>query len=620
MKKTAKLLSVLLCITILFSFPVCAKASTKTGSIFTSSKYTHQSQFDNCVISQGVDLSKHNGTVDFVKMKKAGVKYVILRAGYRGYGEKGSLCKDIKFEEYIKAAAKAKLNIGIYFYSQAITATEARAEAKYTYNIIKNYKSYITLPVAFDYEFAEVSDGRFDAAWSSGKLNKTKCTKIARAFCEKIKSLGFKPMIYANKSFLSEVLNGESLSKSYPIWLANYTTKTTYSGSFYIWQFSSTGKIDGVSGNVDANFLYSGQSLVPVANNFTVEPIPDQAYTGEEIMPDINVSYKGKTLKSAYDYYLEISNNTNIGTSTVKVTGLRSYSDVDITSCKFLIVPTKANTPEMTKREVNALSLKWEAHPDCNGYRVSYVKDGKLVTLTTVKETACRVTGLNAGSNYNIVVQAYKTVNGVNYYGIRSDELHTMTRPGRVTGVKTSSRTDTTLTLKWDAQPQSDKYVVYKYNANAKKYEIIGETAGGSRNKFKITNLKANTRYKFKVRAVKTNEFGKVMNATKSAAYGDYTSPKAPKIKSASSNAYKKITVKHTKIGYARGYQVRWSTTSSFKQNKKTKTFIGAKSVRNTVSTARSTESYYVKVRAYIIRKGKIYYSPWSEAEHVYTR
>ncbi len=620
MKKLTKITSVMLLLAMLFSFPLTARAQTTSGSIFTSSTYTHQSQFDGAKIIQGVDLSKHNGTVDFAKMKKAGVKYVILRAGYRGWADEGTLNKDSKFEEYIKAASKQGLSIGIYFYSQAITTSEAKAEADYTVNVIKNCKKHINLPVAFDYEFAEVEKGRFDSAWRKGTLDKTKCTSIAKAFCKEIKAKGYQPMIYANKSFLSEVLDGKTLGKTYPIWLANYATKTTYDGSFYIWQFSSTGKIDGVSGNVDSNFLYSSSNLLPVSNDFTADAIADCAYTGSAIMPNFNVKYNGKLLIKGNDYYVTFNNNINIGTATVTVTGVNGYKDVNPTTFKFLIVPTKAAAPVLTKRGVDTMSFNWAAHSNADGYRVSYVADGKLNPLATVKTTSCSVSGLTSAHNYHIVVQAYKVVNGSVYYGIKSDELYTMTKPAKVKTVKTASRTNTSIKLKWTKQSQADKYIVYKYNAGDKKYEIISEVTGGKNNTFDVTGLKANTKYKFKIRAVKVNEKGKTMNGSASAAFADYTSPNAPKLKSAYSNETKKITVKHRKTSGAYGYQVMWSTTSTFTQNYKKKTFYGSNNLTNKVTAYKSGGSYYVRVRSFIKRNGKNYYSPWSDSEHVYTK
>ena len=622
MRKTSKMVSVLICIAILFSFPVCAKASTKTGSIFTSSTYTHQDQFDKCKIIQGVDLSKHNGTVNFAKMKKAGVKYVILRAGYRGYATEGSLNKDIKFEEYIKAAAKQGLEIGIYFYSQAITTAEAQEEAKYTVNVIKDYKKNITLPVAFDYEFAEVSSGRFDSAWKNGTLNKTKCTKIAKAFCNKIKSLGYQPLIYANKSFLSDVLDGKSLSQSYPIWLANYTTKTTYDGKFYIWQFSSTGTIDGVSGYVDSNFLYSGQDFV--TKKFTCDVIPNQGFTGQAVKPSINVKCNGASLVKGEDYYVSFSNNVNIGKATVKVTGCNDFENVPAASFSFNIVPAKAATPVLTKRKATSLTVKWDEYRDADethradGYRVSYLENGKWINLVTTSATSATLSNLSPAKDYPLIVQAYMTVNGVNLFGVISDINNTCTKPGKVKCVATAKRSDTYIKLSWNMQANADGYTVYKYNDGTQKYEEYKKTTGG-KNCVVVKDLKANTRYKFRVSAYKVNEKGVTMTGSMSDTFADYTSPKAPVLKSAVSNSVKKITVKHSRIASS-GYQVKWSTTSSFKKNTKTMKFSGEKSTKNTVTTYRSGGSYYVKVRAYKVRNGKYYYSPWSDYQHVYTK
>ncbi len=615
MKILYKLLSVILTISILFSFPVYAHAASKTGSIFTSSTYTHQDQFDKCKIYQGVDLSKHNGTVDFAKMKKAGVKYVILRAGYRGYASEGTMNKDVKFDEYITAAAKQGFDIGIYFYSQAITTTEAKQEAKKTVDIIKSYKKYINLPVAFDYEFAEVSSGRFDKAWKNGTLNKTKCTKIAKAFCEKIKYYGYNPMIYANKSFLSEVIDGKELAKSYPIWMANYTTKTTYNGAFYIWQFSSKGKINGIDGYVDSNFLYSGSELAQ--KTFTADVIPNCGYTGNKITPGVNVKYNGDLLVKGEDYYVTFKNNIEIGQASVTVTGCNDYEGVPSATFNFNIVPPKAASPVLTKRKATSLTVKWETQEDVDGYRVSCLENGKWVHLVTTKETVAELSGLSPAKDYPLIVQAYKTVNKINYFGVISDIVTTCTKPAKVKGLSTSKRSNTYIKLKWTKQEDADKYIVYKYNNTSNEYESYKEV---SSNTAKITELKADIKYKFRVKAVKVNEKGVTMNGSLSTAYSDYTCPAAPKLKSAASNSVKAITVKHGKVANVTGYQVKWSTTSSFKQNYKTKKFTGADSLKNTVNAYRSGGSYYVKVRAYKVRNGVTYYSPYSDYTHIYTR
>ena len=613
MRLTKRLTAVLLSLTILLAFPVSAKAKTTSGSIFDGKTYTHQAQFDNYKRYQGVDLSKHNGTVDFAKMKKAGVKYVILRAGYRGYAEEGTLNKDIKFDEYINAAIKQGLDIGIYFYSQAVSTTEAKNEAKYTVNLIKSYKKHITLPVAFDYEFAEVSSGRFDKRWKNGTLNKSKCTKIAMAYCDYIDDAGYDAMVYANKSFLSEVIDGNSIAKTYPIWMANYTTNTTYSGSFYIWQFSSTGKINGVSGSVDSNFLYSLKGLSPNKYEFTAAAIDKQEYTGSAIKPSVKVSYNGKTLTQNTDYKLTYSNNKNVGKAQVTITGINSYKDFLPKTVNFKIAPVRpAAAPVIVKRGPTSLKIKWDAQKDVNGYRVCYKKSGSWVHVGNTTKTEYTITGLSSAKLQTITILAYKTVDKVNYYSKKSPYAHIATKPAKVKNVTAAYKRGISMTLKWTKQSGADKYVVYKYSNAENDYIECCEVEGGKNNTAVINNLLPNTKYKFRVKAVKIAETGKEFSGKLSDVFSEYTTPPAPVLNTAESNAAKSITLSWEKSYGATGYQIMWSTSSTFANNNKTQKVTGVSTLKKAISTAQSKKYYYVKVRSYKERGSKVYYSPWS--------
>ena len=614
-----KTLAAVLSITILLSFPVAVQAQTKSGSIFDSKTYTHQTQFDKCGKYQGVDLSKHNGTVDFAKMKKAGVKYVILRAGYRGYAEEGTLNKDIKFDTYINAAAKQGLDIGIYFYSQAVTNAEAQYEAKYTINLIKSYKKYITLPVAFDYEFAEVSSGRFDKRWKNKTLNKTKCTAIAKSFCDYMSSNGYKAMIYANKSFLSEVIDGKTLAKSYPIWMANYTTNTTYSGSFYIWQFSSTGKIAGVSGSVDSNFLYSTTGLSPSANEFTVSTIPDTAYTGSEVYPVPTVSYRGYVLKKDTDYTLTYKNNKDIGKASITITGINECSGVPAKTVYFYVVPVQAAKPVLVKRGISTLKIKWNSQKDINGYRISYKNGSALKTLATTTATEYELKNLNPARTYQLVIQAYKTVNGVNYYGIASPVAYIATTPDKVKDLKVSGNASNSIKLKWTKQYGADKYLIFKYEKAEDEYVKCAEVYGGN-NTATIYNLLPNTKYSFKVQAYKKAETGEEMYGTISDAVSDYTSAPAPVIIATNAGKSKRINVTWKKSQGAAGYQIKVATNKGFTKNKKTIKIKGKKALSGRIVAKKAKKNHYVKVRSYRVRNGKTYYSSWSNVTQVKTK
>ena len=193
----------------------------------------------------GIDVSKWNGNIDWDAVKNSGVSYVIIRCGYRG-SSKGALIQDSKFEQNIKGATKAGLKVGVYFFSQAIDKNEAVEEASMVLECIKNYT--ISYPVFLD---VEPSGGRAD------KLTKAERTEICQAFCETIKKYGYTPGIYANKTWLETKLDMGVLN-NYKVWLAQYASEPTYQGRYDMWQYKDSGKVSGISGDVDLNMSYLG--------------------------------------------------------------------------------------------------------------------------------------------------------------------------------------------------------------------------------------------------------------------------------------------------------------------------------------------------------------------------
>ena len=204
----------------------------------------------------GIDVSKHNGTIDWKQVKQSGVvDFAMIRAGFRGYGTEGTLNTDPKFVENMKGAISNNIEIGVYFFSQAITIEEAIAEADHTIKLIKDneFSNSIKLPIVID---TEASGGRADS------LSKENRTEIVKVFCERIKQYGYTPMIYANKWWLENKLDMSKLN-GYEVWLAHYTgtddpanNPSDYKGEHQIWQYSESGKINGISTNVDLNISY----------------------------------------------------------------------------------------------------------------------------------------------------------------------------------------------------------------------------------------------------------------------------------------------------------------------------------------------------------------------------
>ena len=200
-------------------------------------------------VLNGIDVSVYQGTIDWTKVSKSGVDFAMIRAGYRGYGDKGVLVEDSMFSKNVLGAKTNKMDIGIYFYTQAINVEEAKEEAKFVVNLIKKYGIDVKYPIAIDTELSPIGTGRAD------NISKEKRTEVVKAFCEIIKQLGYKPMVYASKYWLYDNLNVQQISQ-YDTWLAHYTDKTDYKYSYTMWQYTSTGNVDGITGNVDKSYCY----------------------------------------------------------------------------------------------------------------------------------------------------------------------------------------------------------------------------------------------------------------------------------------------------------------------------------------------------------------------------
>ena len=194
----------------------------------------------------GIDVSKWNGGIDWKAVKNSGVSYAIIRCGYRG-STTGALIEDPKFRSNIQGAQNAGLKVGVYFFTQAVNEVEAVEEASMVLSLIKGYN--ISYPVFLD---VEASNGRGDAISADTR------TAVCKAFCQTIQNSGYKAGIYANKTWFTSYMNTPSLT-GYKIWLAQYAAAPSYTRTRYdLWQYSSKGKVSGISGNVDMNISYLG--------------------------------------------------------------------------------------------------------------------------------------------------------------------------------------------------------------------------------------------------------------------------------------------------------------------------------------------------------------------------
>lgn len=200
----------------------------------------------------GVDVSKQNGNVSFAGLKAAGIDYVMIRLGGRGYST-GQISLDEKFKENIEAAIEEGLDIGIYFYSQAINQEEAIQEVNFVIQNLEPYKGKVKYPVAFDMEFVANDEARIDG------LSREDRTNIATSFLEGVKAAGYIPMIYGDKEWLIKEIDLAKL-QNYDVWLTQETDIPDYPYQYAMWQYSTKGVVNGINGSANLNICFIGYS------------------------------------------------------------------------------------------------------------------------------------------------------------------------------------------------------------------------------------------------------------------------------------------------------------------------------------------------------------------------
>lgn len=243
---------------------------------------------------KGIDVSVHNGNIDWQKVKSAGIDFAILRAGYGRLASQ----KDEKFEQNYKNAKAAGIPVGAYWYSYAMTPEEAELEADVFLSVIKGKQ--FEMPVYFDLEEKK----QFD-------LGKEQVSAIMRAFLSKVEASGYFVGLYGSASSLT-THTADDIKSRYTIWLAHWVQQTNYNGAYGIWQYSEKGKVDGISGNVDLDICYKdfptiikGKGLNgwgKAANPTPAEPVqPTEPNKNVSVTATIkigNETYKGTLVKA----------------------------------------------------------------------------------------------------------------------------------------------------------------------------------------------------------------------------------------------------------------------------------------------------------------------------------
>ena len=201
---------------------------------------------DDYTVRLGIDVSKFQGSINWQKVKDAGIEFVFIRIGYRGYGY-GDLAEDVRFRENIKGANEVGIDTGVYIFAQSISEEEAIEEAEYILSLIEGYE--VNMPIVYDFEPIRKDVARTD------DITGEQLTKNAVAFSERIREGGCEPMIYINMPFEAFMYDLSALSDTL-IWYADYEILPQTPYRYEFWQFTNEGRVPGISGTVDLNLEF----------------------------------------------------------------------------------------------------------------------------------------------------------------------------------------------------------------------------------------------------------------------------------------------------------------------------------------------------------------------------
>lgn len=194
----------------------------------------------------GINVNENQGDIDWAQVAASDVDYALIRVGYREYS-RGRIVADANFEQNMKGAASVNLPVGVYFYSRAVTDTEAEEEAAFVLEQIRGYQ--IDYPIAFNWQYLYNDDGTLDESARNTGCNGTQITGFIETFCKKIKTAGFTAAYYCDKEMGYNKLDLERLS-AYEMWYAEYRSVPSFYYDFGMWQYTKEGTVPGISGQV----------------------------------------------------------------------------------------------------------------------------------------------------------------------------------------------------------------------------------------------------------------------------------------------------------------------------------------------------------------------------------
>lgn len=506
--------------------------SFTTDGDYTSATYYHRSDYEDYQLINGIDVSwwqaknKTTTLLDWEEIHNSGIDFAFVRVGSRD-SSSGSIYEDTAADSHIQAALENDINIGLYIFSQALTEKEAREEANFVLNQIDKYDWDVTLPIVIDRE-----KGSYNRL-TAGKLSKTKETAVCQAFADTIVEAGYQASVYASYSWIKSYINTDDLTDC-GIWIARYnntTTSNTKSGTAYadvpydydFWQYSSTSRVDGYSGNLDTNFWYKDTSIKTTGVKASAESASGPVKLSWSETADDVTGYRVYRYDPEQEKYVYLKSTKN-----------RSYTDENVSSgktyqykvrCYWTIggtnyygnyssvvsvttPPAKVSGVSTAVRSSTYLTLSWDKVSGASGYRIykyntSSKSYEKVTTISKGSTVSYKITGLTVATEYQFKVRAYKKTDTGTLWGSSSSAYKDCTKPAQTKNLKAATKSSA-VTLTWSKVASAGGYRIYRYNSKTKKYEKIATVKGNKTFSYKDTKLKKGSTMKYKVRAYKT--------------------------------------------------------------------------------------------------------------------
>lgn len=473
------------------------------------------------VKAYGIDVSSHNGTIDWKKVKASGVDFAIIRVGGRGY-EGGTIYKDDYAKKNIEGAIAAGIDVGVYFFSTALNEREALEEAKYTCSVIKGYN--ITYPVVYDHE------GYEDPDYRNYRLSKATRTESAIKFLDYVESQGYKGMMYSSARHLQDdsLWKTSTLESYYDMWVAQYWISqnssgkaeqfssfdmaekkpTSYTGEYRMWQFTSEGKVNGI------NDSYVDMDIEYYADGEITSLEAPEVYSAENASEGVQVTWGRVRGAAGYYIYRKSGSSGYSRIGQVLGGGTLSYTDSDAvsgTAYTYTVLAYNGSIKSNYNSEASVICLKepgisevravsggikvtWEETKGASGYLVYRKTNGgswtRISAITSGSVLSYTDTSAAGGTSYVYTVRAYS---GSAMSSYNSGVNIVYLKEPNVTG---ASAVSNGVRVAWEKVAGAAGYYIYR-KTDGGNYSRIGQVTDGSTLLYTDTSAVSGTTYTY---------------------------------------------------------------------------------------------------------------------------